>query len=187
MNLSFQWKAWNAKKCENFKHWFAVEYLFSSRVILFRFGKHFELPLLVQSVVMIVVMLMMIHLCTLVRTRSEIIASKARSFLGEWCNSQYGSYMLSVLHVCGYSLGSAKYYMFHKELNNTCNLRDDLRNLRFVDLTRYLISFHCLSLCFVSVSFYLSVANQYTHTLHYYPGQLAVVNGNHGNIDMFIT
>lgn len=50
----------------------------------FRFGRHFELPLLAQSVVMIVTMFAMVHLCTVVKAKSEIIASKPRVFGGKW-------------------------------------------------------------------------------------------------------
>ncbi|XP_013382671.1 PQ-loop repeat-containing protein 1 isoform X1 [Lingula anatina] len=47
--------------------------------ILFWFGKHFELPLLAQSIVMIFCMLSMIELCVRVKNRSEILQGKPRT------------------------------------------------------------------------------------------------------------
>jgi len=53
--------------------------------ILFWFGHRFELPLLLQSIVMIGVMLAMVHLCTAVRQRAEIIPVKKHKFVDfEW-------------------------------------------------------------------------------------------------------
>ena len=47
-----------------------------------RFGHPFELPLLCQSIIMIIAMLTMVQLCTTVKKKSEIIASKTRQFTG---------------------------------------------------------------------------------------------------------
>ncbi|XP_021571122.1 PQ-loop repeat-containing protein 1 isoform X3 [Carlito syrichta] len=47
--------------------------------ILFWFGRHFEAPLLWQSVVMILTMLLMLRLCTQVRVANEL-NMKRRSF-----------------------------------------------------------------------------------------------------------
>ena len=51
-------------------------------ILFIRFGRHFELPLLVQSFIMIAAMLMMLQLCTKIRRESDMSAKK-RSFLGE--------------------------------------------------------------------------------------------------------
>lgn len=48
-----------------------------------RFGRHFESPLLWQSVVMILTMLLMLKLCTEVRVANELNI-KRRSFAGGW-------------------------------------------------------------------------------------------------------
>lgn len=48
-----------------------------------RFGRHFESPLLWQSIVMILTMLLMLKLCTEVRVANELNI-KRRSFAGEW-------------------------------------------------------------------------------------------------------
>lgn len=50
--------------------------------ILFRFGRYFETLLLMQSTVMIATMLIMLNLCTSVRTASEL-NTKRRSFIGQ--------------------------------------------------------------------------------------------------------
>ncbi|XP_048849172.1 solute carrier family 66 member 2 isoform X1 [Brienomyrus brachyistius] len=48
--------------------------------ILFRFGRYFETPLLWQSIIMIVTMLIMLNLCTSVRVAAEL-STKRRVFL----------------------------------------------------------------------------------------------------------
>lgn len=48
--------------------------------ILFWFGKHFELPLLLQSIIMTFTMLALTHLCVKVKHKSEIIKAKQHSF-----------------------------------------------------------------------------------------------------------
>ncbi|ODN01832.1 PQ-loop repeat-containing protein 1 [Orchesella cincta] len=48
--------------------------------ILFWFGKPFETPLLIQSILMNAAMLMMIHLCVKVKAKSEIIKKKDKTF-----------------------------------------------------------------------------------------------------------
>lgn len=48
-----------------------------------RFGRHFESPLLWQSVVMILTMLLMLRLCTEVRVANELNV-KRRFFAGWW-------------------------------------------------------------------------------------------------------
>ncbi|KAL3280573.1 hypothetical protein HHI36_003806, partial [Cryptolaemus montrouzieri] len=48
--------------------------------IMFWFGKHFEYPLLVQSLIMNVAMFMMIHLCVRVRNRNQLVQARQRLF-----------------------------------------------------------------------------------------------------------
>ncbi|XP_057326698.1 solute carrier family 66 member 2 isoform X1 [Microplitis mediator] len=48
--------------------------------ILFWFGKHFELPLLFQSILMNITMLFMIKLCVSINTKNQIIKLKDRGF-----------------------------------------------------------------------------------------------------------
>ncbi|XP_023710062.1 solute carrier family 66 member 2 isoform X2 [Cryptotermes secundus] len=48
--------------------------------ILFWFGKRYEIPLLIQSIVMNMTMLAMIHLCILVRSKNQIIRGRERRF-----------------------------------------------------------------------------------------------------------
>ncbi|MGH0127511.1 UNVERIFIED_CONTAM: hypothetical protein FKN15_015175, partial [Acipenser sinensis] len=47
--------------------------------LAFRFGRHFETPLLWQSIIMILTMLIMLHLCTDIRVASEL-NTKRRAF-----------------------------------------------------------------------------------------------------------
>ena len=45
-------------------------------LIHYRFGKHYELPLLLQSFVMILVMFAMLHICTLVSRKKTTLVVK---------------------------------------------------------------------------------------------------------------
>jgi uncharacterized protein with PQ loop repeat len=70
--------------------------------ILFWFGKPFETPLLLQSILMNIAMLMMIHLCVKIKARSDIIKKKDRLFsdldpkyFWEWTDFQ--SYVQCIL------------------------------------------------------------------------------------------
>ncbi|XP_046334948.1 solute carrier family 66 member 2-like isoform X1 [Haliotis rufescens] len=49
--------------------------------IMFWFGKHFELPLLAQSIIMTGTMMLMVRLCVNIKHKSEIISSKPRYFM----------------------------------------------------------------------------------------------------------
>ncbi|XP_072936853.1 solute carrier family 66 member 2 isoform X1 [Epargyreus clarus] len=51
--------------------------------ILFWFGKRYELPLLIQSVVMNITMFAMIHLCVTVRKKNQIIRARERIFTAQ--------------------------------------------------------------------------------------------------------
>lgn len=48
-----------------------------------RFGKRYEIPLLIQSIIMNVTMLAMIHLCVHVRSKNQIIRGRERRFTGK--------------------------------------------------------------------------------------------------------
>lgn len=48
-----------------------------------RFSKRYELPLLVQSVVMNITMFLMIHLCVKVKRNNNIMRARERVFSGE--------------------------------------------------------------------------------------------------------
>ncbi|XP_063902395.1 solute carrier family 66 member 2 isoform X1 [Zophobas morio] len=48
--------------------------------IMFWFGKHFEYPLLIQSIIMNVTMFIMIHLCVRVRNRNQLMQARQRIF-----------------------------------------------------------------------------------------------------------
>ncbi|XP_043465059.1 solute carrier family 66 member 2 isoform X2 [Leptopilina heterotoma] len=66
--------------------------------ILFWFGKRFELPLLLQSILMIITMLLMIRLCINIRAKNQIIKSRERVF------TDFQSYLNFILifgMVCG--------------------------------------------------------------------------------------
>lgn len=69
--------------------------------ILFRFGHFFETPLLWQSVIMIITMLIMLNLCTSVRMATEL-STKRRSFTDFdwnyfWSWSRFVDYLQCVL------------------------------------------------------------------------------------------
>uniref|UniRef100_A0A8C2BKF8 Solute carrier family 66 member 2 n=1 Tax=Cyprinus carpio TaxID=7962 RepID=A0A8C2BKF8_CYPCA len=69
--------------------------------ILFRFGRYFETPLLWQSIIMIVTMLIMLNLCTSVRMATEL-STKRRSFTDFdwnyfWSWSRFVDYLQCVL------------------------------------------------------------------------------------------
>ena len=51
------------------------------RFYIFRFGVHYELPLLIQSLIMTVTMLIMMHICVTVK-REAIPANIHRSLWG---------------------------------------------------------------------------------------------------------
>ncbi|XP_060517266.1 solute carrier family 66 member 2 isoform X2 [Cylas formicarius] len=48
--------------------------------IIFWFGRHFEYPLLVQSLIMNVTMFVMVHLCVTIRNRKQLIQARKRIF-----------------------------------------------------------------------------------------------------------
>ncbi|XP_061109460.1 solute carrier family 66 member 2 [Conger conger] len=69
--------------------------------ILFRFGRYFETPLLWQSIIMIITMLIMLNLCTNVRVAAEL-NTKRRSFIDLdwshfWLWSRFVDYLQCVL------------------------------------------------------------------------------------------
>ncbi|CAG4944272.1 solute carrier family 66 member 2 isoform X2 [Colias croceus] len=64
--------------------------------ILFWFGKRYEIPLLIQSIVMNITMFIMIHLCVNVRKKNQIIRARERIFTAQpdetarWLGQQSG-------------------------------------------------------------------------------------------------
>ncbi|XP_055483988.1 solute carrier family 66 member 2 isoform X3 [Psammomys obesus] len=54
--------------------------------ILFWFGRHFESPLLWQSIVMILTMLLMLKLCTEVRVANELNVKRRSFTASRWCS-----------------------------------------------------------------------------------------------------
>ncbi|KAG1947421.1 solute carrier family 66 member 2 isoform X3 [Pimephales promelas] len=65
--------------------------------ILFRFGRYFETPLLWQSIIMIITMLIMLNLCTNVRMVTEL-NTKRRSFTDfDWSHFWFWSHFVDYL------------------------------------------------------------------------------------------
>lgn len=60
--------------------------MFKISDINFRFGKRYELPLLIQSIVMNATMFAMIHLCVTVKKKNQIIRARERIFTGKLKN-----------------------------------------------------------------------------------------------------
>ncbi|XP_078035998.1 solute carrier family 66 member 2 isoform X1 [Augochlora pura] len=85
--------------------------------IFFWFGKHYEVPLLLQSIFMIITMLIMIKLCVsvqnrnqIIKTREHVIADLDANFFWKWTDFQsYLEFMLlfaAVIGVLTYLLGN---------------------------------------------------------------------------------
>lgn len=55
----------------------------SNYVTIYRFGKHYEIPLLAQSIIMLFAMMALVHLCVHVRRKTEIIVAKQHKFTGK--------------------------------------------------------------------------------------------------------
>lgn len=53
-------------------------------IFFYRFGKHYEIPLLLQSIFMIVTMFIMIKLCISVQSRNQVIKVRERVFSGKF-------------------------------------------------------------------------------------------------------
>lgn len=66
-------------------------------VFFCRFSSRFEIPLLVQSVVMNITMFIMIHLCVTVRRNNAIMRTRERVFSGRWPYCNWGGLDLSDL------------------------------------------------------------------------------------------
>ncbi|BFZ19221.1 hypothetical protein BsWGS_22259 [Bradybaena similaris] len=72
---------WRTQNAEGFSLFVCLALLIANILrIMFWFGKHFELPLLAQSVIMIVTMLVLIQLCVSVKNKMELVASRQRRF-----------------------------------------------------------------------------------------------------------
>lgn len=67
-----------------------------SNLPYFRFGKRYELPLLIQSIVMNVTMFVMIHLCVNVRKKNQIVRSRERIFTGWYANNLYYLFLVEI-------------------------------------------------------------------------------------------
>lgn len=52
--------------------------------IFCRFGKRYEIPLLLQSIFMIITMFVMIKLCVSIQNRNQIIKARERVFAGKF-------------------------------------------------------------------------------------------------------
>ncbi|RUS69929.1 hypothetical protein EGW08_022313 [Elysia chlorotica] len=76
---------WRSQNAEGFSLFVCLALLAANILrIMFWFGKRFEFPLLAQSVIMIVTMMVLVELCVRVKNRNEIIAAKQRKFIGEY-------------------------------------------------------------------------------------------------------
>lgn len=64
---------------------FQIEISNLTRFLFRRFSKRYELPLLIQSVVMNITMFLMIHLCVKVRRNNNIMRARERVFSGKKC------------------------------------------------------------------------------------------------------
>ncbi|CAL1544814.1 unnamed protein product [Lymnaea stagnalis] len=74
---------WRSRNADGFSLFVCLALLIANILrIMFWFGKHFELPLLAQSIIMIFTMLILVQLCVDVKSRTEIISSKQRRFTG---------------------------------------------------------------------------------------------------------
>ncbi|KAL0849362.1 hypothetical protein ABMA28_013671 [Loxostege sticticalis] len=95
--------------------------------ILFWFGKRYELPLLIQSIVMNITMFVMIHLCVSVRKKNQIIRARERIFTG-------AIFMLYVLLCC--VNGSAQPDETARWLDQRSGIAGREKPRRFYDMDR---------------------------------------------------
>ncbi|XP_065561783.1 solute carrier family 66 member 2-like isoform X2 [Artemia franciscana] len=80
--------------------------------VLFWFGKRYEIPLLVQSIVMIIAMMAMIYLCVSIKKKTTILKTRERVFTDFdarffWCWTDFQSYaecLLAFSLVCAFLL-----------------------------------------------------------------------------------
>ncbi|KAK0051527.1 solute carrier family 66 member 2-like isoform X1 [Biomphalaria glabrata] len=76
---------WKSRNADGFSLFVCLALLIANILrIMFWFGKHYELPLLAQSIIMIITMLVLVQLCVDVKNRTEIISSKQRKFTGSF-------------------------------------------------------------------------------------------------------
>lgn len=72
---------WKTDNADGFSTYVCLVLLVANTLrIIFWFGHPFELPLLIQSIIMNIAMLAMIHLCVQVRNKTLIIPTKSRFF-----------------------------------------------------------------------------------------------------------
>ncbi|XP_022820692.1 PQ-loop repeat-containing protein 1 isoform X3 [Spodoptera litura] len=75
------WQIKRTQDAEGFSLYVCLTLLIANTLrILFWFGKRYETPLLIQSIVMNVTMFVMIHLCVNVRKKNQIIRARERIF-----------------------------------------------------------------------------------------------------------
>lgn len=74
-----------SQNAEGFSTYVCLALLIANTLrILFWFGKYFELPLLAQSIFMLFMMMLMLHLCVSVRNKTELVSvasAKRKTFL----------------------------------------------------------------------------------------------------------
>ncbi|CAG4944270.1 solute carrier family 66 member 2 isoform X1 [Colias croceus] len=95
--------------------------------ILFWFGKRYEIPLLIQSIVMNITMFIMIHLCVNVRKKNQIIRARERIFTG-------AIFMLYILLCC--TNGSAQPDETARWLGQQSGVTGGEKPRRFYDMDR---------------------------------------------------
>uniref|UniRef100_A0A8D9BJQ4 Solute carrier family 66 member 2 n=1 Tax=Cacopsylla melanoneura TaxID=428564 RepID=A0A8D9BJQ4_9HEMI len=73
------WEIYTKEDASGFSMYVCLALLVANTLrILFWFGKRYELPLLVQSIIMNIVMLAMIHLCVRVRNKTNLLSMRAQ-------------------------------------------------------------------------------------------------------------
>ncbi|CAH3015071.1 unnamed protein product [Porites evermanni] len=96
------WDIWQTRDAEGFSMHVCLALVVANILrIFFWFGRHFELPLLAQSFIMIAAMMMMLQLCTKIRRENDLSAKK-RSFFDFhrrhfWDWTHFSDYVLCVL------------------------------------------------------------------------------------------
>lgn len=87
---------------ESQQEWDSIQNLINmkkNRFFCCRFSSRFELPLLVQSIVMNLTMFLMIHLCVSVRRNNSILKGRERVFTGNYKACQSNSIFLIVYSI----------------------------------------------------------------------------------------
>uniref|UniRef100_A0A8D8TBC1 Solute carrier family 66 member 2 n=1 Tax=Cacopsylla melanoneura TaxID=428564 RepID=A0A8D8TBC1_9HEMI len=101
------WEIYTKEDASGFSMYVCLALLVANTLrILFWFGKRYELPLLVQSIIMNIVMLAMIHLCVRVRNKTNLLSMRAQDkyftdfdwrFFWQWTDFQsYVDFLLAL-------------------------------------------------------------------------------------------